>query len=152
MLEILTFTGVDEHTDFGRIIGICQAYPRVEFGVLVGSRTPKDRDSNGNGIFPGLWVADLLKFLGIESGRPRKARVAVHLCGSWSESALQPGGPSGETVRLCRGFDRVQINIHPDLGHLMGIPTPSPVALGYLLRALPGYESIIIQHRGRHMG
>ena len=147
MLEILTFTGVDEDTDFGRLIGISQTYPKVEFAVLVGSRTPKDRYSKGNGIFPGLSVVDLLKFLGIAKQRQRRARVAVHLCGSWAKSALHSWGPSEETVGLCEGFDRVQINMHADAGYPTGIPTPSPVSVGCLLQSLPGCDSIIFQHR-----
>ena len=141
MLEILTFTGVDEYTDFGRMIEISQTYPRVEFAVLVGSLTPKNPFSLGNGIFPALSVVDLLKFLGVQRGRPRKARVAVHLCGVWSRSALRPGEPSEETIELCRGFDRVQINLHADVGYPDGIPTPPSVAAARLVRSLPGCES-----------
>ena len=141
MLEILTFTGIDEHTDFARLIQISHTYPKVEFAVLVGSSTPKDPySSKGNGIFPGLPVVDSLKFLGRSKGRPRKAHVAVHLCGFWSRSALLPGELSAETIRLCRGFDRVQIN-------LVGIPTPPSAAAARLVQFLPGCESIIFQHR-----
>lgn len=147
MLEILTFTGVDEYTDFGRLIEISHTYPRIEFAVLVGGRTPKDPNSKGNGIFPGLPVVDLLKFLGSTGGRRRKARVAVHLCDSWATSALHSWGSSEETVGLCKGFDRVQINMHSGPGYPTGIPTPSPVAIGCLLQALPGCDSIIFQHR-----
>ena len=147
MLEILTFTGVDEHTDFGRIIEICHTYPRVEFAILVGSLTRKDPYSKGNGIFPGLAVVDLLKFLGLQRGRLPQARVAVHLCGFWARSSLRPGEPSGEVIELCRGFDRVQINLHADVGYPAGIPTPPSVAAARLVGSLPGCESIIFQHR-----
>ena len=145
MLEILTFTGVDEHTDFGRIIEISQTYPRVEFAVLVGSQTPKASYSKGNGIFPGLSVVNLLKFLGREC--PLKVHVAIHLCGFWSRSALRLGEPSGETIDLCKGFGRVQINLHADVGYPAGIHTPSSAAASCLVRVLPGCESVIFQHR-----
>ena len=149
MLEILTFTGVDEYTDLRRAVEISHTYPKVEFGVLVGSRTPEERHSYGNGIFPALSVVDWFKSAG-ERNRSRsgwRVRLAVHLCGSWAKSALHSWGPSEETVRLCEGFDRVQINMHADARYPTGIPTPSPVSVGCLLQSLPGCDSIIFQHR-----
>ena len=47
-LSILTFTGVDEKTDLAALRDISRRYPRVEWGVLVGSHT----DSNDRGIYP----------------------------------------------------------------------------------------------------
>lgn len=53
MIELLTFTGVDEHTSFPKLLDLAHLYPAVEFAVLVGSPT-------GTGTkprFPRLAVA-----------------------------------------------------------------------------------------------
>ena len=53
MIQLLTFTGVDEHTSFPKLLDLAHLYPAVEFAVLVGSPT-------GTGTkprFPRLEVA-----------------------------------------------------------------------------------------------
>ena len=42
MLEIITFTGIDRHTDLAQLARIAQRYPRAEFAMLAGSRTGRD--------------------------------------------------------------------------------------------------------------
>ena len=52
MLELVTFTGVDAHTDLTELARIANEYPRAEFGVLVGSQTagttPSSRPSTSS--------------------------------------------------------------------------------------------------------
>ena len=41
MLDILTFTGVDSHTSLDELARLAARYPKVEFGILVGSHTDR---------------------------------------------------------------------------------------------------------------
>ena len=52
MIELLTFTGVDSETTLEGLSTLSQRYPRVEFGVLLGSQV--------GGIFPPLRVVEQL--------------------------------------------------------------------------------------------
>ena len=53
MIELLTFTGVDSETPLAGLSDLARQYPRVEFGVLVGSHI--------GGIFPARSVVDDFK-------------------------------------------------------------------------------------------
>ena len=108
MLNILTFTGVDERTDLGKVLSIAEFYPRVEFGVLVGSQTgmvPR---------FPPLPLVEKCKSLQ-QQGR---GSWSVHICGTYARAVMgieAARGPTQDFVRsLCSGFNRVQINLHGD--------------------------------------
>ena len=35
-IEIVTFTGVDDHTDISRLSELAKRYPKLEFGVPAG--------------------------------------------------------------------------------------------------------------------
>ena len=136
MLELLTFTGVDSRTDFGHLQALAQQYPQVEFGILVGTATGKD----DNGIFPPLATVQRLKEFGLLNGR----HTALHLCGAYSR-AVMLGQSVVNLYAMCRGFSRVQVNLHGDAFK----PDRIDVSVGSLTnfadKAL--CDSIILQHR-----
>ena len=83
MIELLTFTRVDEHTSFPKLLDLAHLYPAVEFAVLVGSPT-------GTGTkprFPRLAVAHRLRGLGVDHSQ----NTSIHLCGRFAKEALDPG-------------------------------------------------------------
>ena len=58
MLELVTFTGVDAHTDLKELARIASEYPQAEFAVLAGSQTGGD-----NPIFPPMDIVRALRNL-----------------------------------------------------------------------------------------
>ena len=102
MLEILTFTGVDESTDIEALKEICAQHPQVEFAVLYGTRPGK-----GSPIFPSTEF--VRRFRNLEG-----VRTAIHLCGDWARCATGELSRSITLGLLCNGFGRVQINLHGD--------------------------------------
>ena len=139
MLEILTFTGIDQETDLDHVEAIQGRHPSVEFAVLIGSQT-----GGSNPIFPPMKVIRNVKRL--------PGRKALHLCGVFARSAVDGYGPQlDDLANLVQGFDRVQINIHAD-----GIFPPMPNALdtGYTRTRAPFAAflaatdcQVILQHR-----
>ena len=98
MLEILTFTGIDRHTDLERLAEMAERYPRAEFAVLVGTRTGQDDPQ-----YPPLGTVWEL--------RHRLPRTAIHLCGRYAREAAGAAPESSQLHDLCRGFGRVQVNL-----------------------------------------
>ena len=134
MIEIVTFTGVDEGTDLREIQEIAGKYPRVEFGVL--TRVP-DQGNMNNPIFPPVETVRALRDL-------RGVNTALHLCGTLARQAAgeEPMGPG--LMPLATGFGRVQVNLHGDPDN------PARVRLD-LLKTTDLAErtgSVILQHRG----
>ena len=144
-IEILTFTGVDSQTDLGRLIAIQQQYPKVEFGVLIGSRTDEFDD---HGIFPNKTVVRTFRDHCINAG----TKAAVHLCGNWSRAVVKGmshfrGIPWQMLIGMSRNFQRVQIN-QPSSANMSGnsqqiIDFTEEVVNGTDERA----EKVILQHR-----
>ena len=101
MIEILTFTGVDSETDLLELSSLAGRHPKVEFGVLLGSSI--------DGIFPPLEVIEQLKRLAKDAG----FRVALHLCGRYSRSVVDPSaaGNPEDLQHICADFGRVQVNL-----------------------------------------
>lgn len=99
-LTHITFTGVDDETDFNRLVSIQQRYPKVEFGVLV-SRKWKE---NGQRYLPPFKAREL-RGLGL--------RLSAHLCGSIARDVLHMGGFSntGDFSEIIDIFSRVQLNV-----------------------------------------
>ena len=133
MIEIVTFTGVDEGTDLREIQEIAGKYPRVEFGVLIGSQTKVQNSP----IFPPVETVRALRDL-------RGVNTALHLCGTLARQAAgeEPMGPG--LMPLATGFGRVQVNLHGDPDN------PARVRLD-LLKTTDLAErtgSVILQHRG----
>ena len=132
MLELLTFTGVDTKTSFKCLQEIVDEFPKVEFGILVGS------DTGGfNQIFPPLEVVDKFKTL--------EGNTALHLCGIYSRSVIGSSKKLPEIKELCNGFNRIQINLHGDWEN----PEYLEVGENAVTQFADGIDcdSIILQHR-----
>ena len=134
MLEIITFTGVDENTDLEELRTISAQYPQAEFAVLFGSQTWKD-----NPIFPHPDTVRKLKNL-------QGVRTAIHLCGRYARKANGEESMVWATKLLVKGFGRVQINLHPDGDD----PRRIDVDPGAMERFARETEtgSLILQHQG----
>lgn len=139
MLEIVTFTGVDAATDLDRLEELAQRYRWTEFGVLVGSQTPKRSGVAANPIFPPLEILDELR------KRLPDDRLALHLCGRYAREALVMHAAS-TLPAMCEGFGRVQINLHGDVDAPERISAHQDRIVAAAER-LP-CTSVIIQHRG----
>ena len=141
MLEILTFTGVDAKTDLDRLVEIAEKYPRVEFGILVGSQSSED----DHGIFPPLRLVRLFRRI---SEWP-EIKAAIHLCGRWSREVMSAYGPPGATYALCKGFGRVQINLHGDYFNPRDVDVRSRAVERFADNLADGDRDVrvILQHR-----
>ena len=82
MLEILTFTGVDEMTKESHLADIARSYPKVEFGVLVGSRSDT---YESHGIFPSFNKVRVFRDYALNHG----VQASLHLCGTWARTAIK---------------------------------------------------------------
>ena len=132
-IEIVTFTGVDESVFMGELEEIAEAYPKVEFGVLVGTATER----RPGGIFPPVYVVRLLQRTPVQS--------AIHLCGSWARRVTDVWGRE-EIQTLAQGFERVQVNLHGDEWNTgrIGVDVEAVKALAELIAP----AKVILQHRG----
>jgi hypothetical protein len=139
VLEIITFTGVDENTDLEEVRKIAARHPEAEFAVLAGTQT-----GWGNPIFPPLDVIRKLRDL-------EGVRTAVHLCGIYARMAAGETD-AGETDNphslniLCNGFGRVQINLHGDMANPNRVRVSARSVESFAERT--GTGSVILQHRG----
>ena len=101
-LTHVTFTGVDDRTDLGRLKEIAVRYPFAEFGILMAG--PGRLDDNR---FPD--VIPILKGLD-KSG----VRLSAHLCGTLAKDIVNTG-EFGDFKRACgiRSdlFSRCQLNV-----------------------------------------
>ena len=142
MLELLTFTGVDENTPFKSLEKIAKKYPKVEFGILVGSHTGE----YDHGIFPSLRFVKQFK----NAAKIIGFNTALHLCGKYSRGVMQQDGAHGDTFDLCNGFDRIQINLHGDWWHEKWIGVNTASIRRFADSVTDGtVESVILQHRGQ---
>ena len=136
MIEIVTFTGVDDRTDFDELIYVAGKYPFVEFGILVGSQTGQD-----NPIFPSLFLVDRLR-----KTLPSD-RISIHLCGKYARAVASPTLEERlpRIYDISNGFGRIQVNLHGDTDNTNRV-TVDP---GYLL-SFANHSSasrVILQHR-----
>ena len=106
MLEVVTFTGVDETTSLRKLKTIHTQYPKAEFAVLIGDQTGR-RDAQMR--FPNL--NHIVTFR--DQSRERGLDTAVHLCGRWARAAVGKDDEIEATtvITLCEGFARVQLNV-----------------------------------------
>ena len=108
MIEIVTFTGVDERTDLDELRYVASKYLFAEFGILVGSQT-----GDGNPIFPPLPLVYRLKDILLRD------RIAIHLCGGYARQAMNHPGAGYGTMdwvyNVTQGFGRIQVNLHADV-------------------------------------
>ena len=134
MLEIITFTGVDERTDLKALAQISEQYPQAEFAVLIGSQT-----AGQNQIFPPFRTVHAFRQL-------TGVRTALHLCGQYARQVSGEERWNHSLQLLCNDFGRVQVNLHGD--HLK--PERVRIRNGAIRRLaiLTGIKSVILQHRG----
>ena len=134
MLEIITFTGVDAHTDLEEIREIAREYPRAEFAVLFGSQTGED-----NPIFPPVETVRALR-------QTQGVNTALHLCGYHAREAAGEE-PMGQSLKLlAQGFGRIQVNLHGDELDPRRVEIAGPAIKRFAEQASTG--SVILQHRG----
>ena len=100
-LEILTFTGIDARTHMAEVYKLYAQYPRIEFGILVGSHSGDQKYRR----FPSFSIVDSWR----QSAQKYDWPLAIHLCGRLSRGIMNGQGLE-EAVRLCEGFNRVQVN------------------------------------------
>lgn len=89
----ITFTGLDEKTDFDRVEDISKRFP-VEWGILFGGKLGSNR-------YPGTVVVD--------SATSRGLVLSMHLCGSYAADANKNIPPANYS-----GFNRIQVNRAPN--------------------------------------
>ena len=98
-LTHITFTGVDDETDFNRLVSIQQRYPKVEFGVLVSRK----------------WFENGKRYLSPFKAKELRGglRLSAHLCGSIARDVLKTGGFSNtdDFPEIIDIFSRVQLNV-----------------------------------------
>ena len=134
MLELVTFTGVDAHTDLKELARIAMEYPQAEFAVLTGSQTGGD-----NPIFPPLKTVRALRNLD-------GVNTALHLCGKYARMAAAEM-PAGWPIKIkAQGFGRVQINLHGDAENPRRVQVRAAMVRHFAQETETG--SIILQHRG----
>ena len=134
MLELVTFTGVDAHTDLTELARIANEYPRAEFGVLVGSQTAGD-----NPIFPPIDIVCALRNLG-------GVNTALHLCGKDARIVAGETHTPHALNLLCQGFGRVQVNLHGDGENPERVQVRDLEIRRFAQKVDTG--SVILQHRG----
>ena len=133
MLELITFTGVDENTDLEEVRKIAAQYQQAEFAVLAGSQT-----GGGNPIFPPMDIVRKLRDL-------EGVRTAIHLCGAHARMAAGETHTPDSLNLLCKGFGRVQINLHGDAANPTRVRVSAPSVERFAQETKTG--SIILQHR-----
>jgi phosphoribosylanthranilate isomerase len=101
VIELCTFTGIDEKTDFGRLAEISAQHAFVEYGVLFSLS-----GGDGDPRYPSL------EFVGRAAIRIASfGKCALHVCGR-AVSAFVRG--EGAIRDLASSFDRVQLNFNLD--------------------------------------
>ena len=135
MLELVTFTGVDEQTDLKTLRLIAEEFPRAEFAALAGSRTGTDDPE-----YPGRTTLQLLGTMG-----KKEVRTAIHLCGRLARTIVQEDQVPDEITEICEGFGRVQINLEEEWfsPELRGKTQAGVTKLADNIRA----DRVILQHR-----
>ena len=134
---MITFTGVDEHTNLHDLARLWERYRRVEFAVLAGTHTlwtHRYGKTQGKPRFPSR--ATIAALAGVAAGLDTSA--ALHLCGQFSRQVN--AGRYEDSVDLARGFTRVQVNAHEDDYDLD--------AIHGFAQALGPDRTVIVQYRG----
>ena len=129
-MEIVTFTGVDERTDFEALRTLAVQFPFCEFGVLLGTRT---------GTEPRYPDTEIVRAW-CDYASKHAIAAALHLCGKHARRiAVYEDWP--ETDALAKRFTRVQVNLKPATRNTHG--TAAAAFAKYLQRP------VILQHDGR---
>jgi phosphoribosylanthranilate isomerase len=116
ILNKVTVTGVDDGTDLKELQKISDAYPFVEFGVLLSRSQMCATPSMHIGRFPSVQTLKKLTMM-YSTGN---VNFAGHLCGSWVRELLVSYWPFKEMTEkinldFWKTFKRLQINTHAEL-------------------------------------
>ena len=127
-LRHITFTGIDGRTDLDELCNIQQAYPIVEWGVLVA----KNWKDNGNRFFNPSYLDAL---------EDRRLNLSAHLCGSIARAAVRGDiTPFYEWSRYYYHlFNRCQLNVAASLGN--------PVSFDYSGKIANYFDEVILQQK-----
>ena len=125
MLETITFTGVDDKTDPEWAVDLTRRYPKIEFGILIGTPT----GTGQNLRFPSLHTIQRWK------ARCDTLRLSLHLCGRYTRVVFEERWDVMLYYDLCYGFRRIQVNAR----------RYDWAAIGRFVRAFD--QRIILQHR-----
>ncbi len=99
MIELVTFTGVDETTPCDALVELAARYPFCEFAVLAGTGT------GSQPRFPPVATIERWR----KVAREQEVHSAIHLCGRYSRGICKDD--ASEAAGLAAGFGRVQINL-----------------------------------------
>ena len=102
-LELMTFTGIDQWTDITPILRLAERFPKVEFGILVGSKTQSEICTHSR--FPSLRTIQRWKYI----AKHYDLKLSLHLCGKYA-TTVNNGLFGHDVLDLCDGFHRVQVN------------------------------------------
>lgn len=130
----ITFTGIDNKTNIEELKSIQQAYPRVEFGLLVAL----SRQGN-EPRYPDLQILKDLKGAGLN--------LSCHVCSTMARNLVRTGDTTELDAFLGKGrglglglFQRIQINISNMDFELKQIPSNREFIVPESIR------EVIIQH------
>ncbi len=113
---VVTFTGVDDHTNLDQLRRIARAYPALtEWGVLHSTRV-RER-------YPSAETIDRLRDSGL--------RLSAHLCGAFSRRIMVA---QDYTLPNLLGFTRVQVN-HRAPNRLVGANYSQNLGLPVILQS-----------------
>lgn len=95
MMNIITFTGIDIHTDLNEVINISNNNKNIEFGILF-TTTPNERNRYMN--------LDNIKHT-IEYLTLNNVKIALHVCGNGAKRAIM-----NNELDFISKLNRMQIN------------------------------------------
>ena len=101
MIEIVTFTGIDESTPYDAIKRLTGKSPFCEFAILAGTM------SGSHPRFPAVDTVEHWRTYAKEN----QIRSAIHLCGNYARNACSDN--PRQAAALASGFGRVQVNLPP---------------------------------------
>ena len=130
MLGTITFTGIDDKTDPEWAVDLTRRYPKIEFGILVGSHTGTGEKHR----FPSLRTIQQWKIC------KNHLRLSLHLCGRYARHVLNVTWHHTSFCELLYGFDRVQVNARQyDPEVIRSFVESTSVGIK---------QQVILQHRG----
>ena len=100
----VTVTGADDSVSPNSLSDLAEAFPFVEFGILL------SKNSMGSNRFPSeYWLRNL-----VETCLGRQLNFSGHICGSWVREALMGNWPdfSKLHINFQKLFQRWQLNTH----------------------------------------
>ena len=139
MLELITFTGIDERTSKDGVLEVARRHRATEWGFLAGSATGKKPR------YPPLATIDAWRDFTADNG----LQTALHLCGRYSREIA--AGRGNEHLQLCARFGRVQVNLPGAERYArIGAIAEFQAALGVpvILQHDDGWDSVPGEHDG----